>query len=201
MSSTIYTNFLTAQDVASILDYYSSKPNANTEKNIVNKNLEYHIPNNFIYKLLYPKLSNILGPNHDFDGGAYKECHVAYPLHVDTSTAHYEVGSMSLSLQEKKHDLSILIPLDEGTYFKTVTFNIFSEDNHTDLIEYAQYENDLIAEDFTHDNFDLIRKLPVDIEFQWKLGDMLVWPRTQWHASTNFASYGLVKKFLILFIK
>ncbi len=201
MNSTIHKDFLSTDEINSILEFYSDKPNANTEKNIVNKNLEYHIPDNFIFKLLNPKLSKILGNDHDFDGGAYKECHVAYPLHVDTAAAHYEVGATLLSTSEKKYDVSILMPLIEGPQFKTVTFDIFSNDNHIELEQYAGPKNNLLVEDFSHDNYKLIQHLPVDVIFEWKLGDILIWPRKQWHASTNFAQYGLVKKFLILFIK
>ena len=199
--SQVYENIVTVDEINDILSFYSDKEDAQTEKGIVNKNLEYHIPENFIYKLLYPKLFDILG-EHEFDGGAFKEAHTAYPMHVDTENAHYEIGSMSLSTAEKKHDLSMLIPLVEGPQFKTVTFDIFDSGNYHDkLAGYQQTKNQLVAEDFNHDNFGIIQNLPVDIVFEWKLGSMLTWPRSQWHASTNFAQYGLIKKFLILFIR
>lgn len=200
--STIYENVLTASEINDILSFYSDKTDTQTENGIVNKNLEYHIPDNFIYKLLYPKLSKILGPSHDFDGGAYKEGNTAYGIHVDTGNAHYEIGSSLLSTSEKQHDVSVLIPLVEGPKFKTVTFDIFDDGNYHDkLAGYQQTRNQLLAEDFSHENFTIIQNLPVDIEFEWRLGSVLVWPRTQWHASTNFAQYNVVKKFLILFIK
>jgi len=199
-NSKIYENVFTKEEIWQILDFYSDKPDARTEIGIINKNLEYHIPDDFSFKLLNPKITNLIGEAHEFDGGAYKESSAPYPLHVDTTSAHYEIGASLLSSGTKKYNLSILIPLVEGPQFKTVTFNVFSEDNHVNLNEYMGEKNVLDPIDFTHDNFNLINHLPVDTVFEWKLGNVLTWPRNQWHASTNFLEYGLIKKFLIMFI-
>ena len=198
--SKIYEDILTKEEIYQILNFYSDKPDVQTEKGIVNKNLEYHIPDDFSFKLLNPKITKLIGKDHEFDGGAFKESTAPYMLHVDTSSAHYEIGATLLSSGMKKFNLSILIPLVEGPHFKTVTFNIFSQDNHINLRDYMGEKNSLDSKDFTHENFDVINYLPVDTVFEWKLGNILIWPRDQWHASTNFLEYGLVKKFLIMFI-
>ena len=199
-NSKIYEDIFTKEEIYQILDFYSDKPDAHTEIGIINKNLEYHIPDDFSFKLLNSKITKLVGGNHEFDGGAYKESSAPYPLHVDTASAHYEVGASLLSSGTKKYNLSILIPLVEGPQFKTVTFNIFSKDNHINLNEYKEERNSLDPKDFTHENFNTINYLPVDTVFEWKLGNVLIWPRDQWHASTNFLEYGLIKKFLIMFI-
>jgi len=199
-NSKIYKDIFTKEEICQILDFYSDKPDAQTETGIINKNLEYHIPTDFSFKLLSPKITNLIGKDHEFDGGAYKESKAPYGLHVDTASAHYEIGASLLSSGIKKYDLSILIPLVEGPQFKTVTFKVFSEDHHINLNEYVEGKNSLDPKDFTHGDFNLINYLPVDTVFEWKLGDVLLWPRDQWHASTNFLEYGLIKKFLIMFI-
>lgn len=199
-NSTIYQDIFTEKEIDQILDFYADKSDAHTEQGIINKNLEYHIPTDFSYKLLNPKISNLIGQDHEFDGGAYKESQAPYGLHVDTASAHYEIGASLLSSGIKKHNLSILIPLVEGPQLKTVTFDIYSEDNHINLNDYMQKKNSLDSRDFTHGNFNLINYLPVDTVFEWKLGSVFTWPRNQWHASNNFVEHGLIKKFLIMFI-
>jgi hypothetical protein len=200
----VFQNILTAAEIQSIVDFYADRPDAATQDYVVNKNLEYHIPEDFIYQLLNPKLNDLLG-EHEFDNGAYKECMKPYPLHVDTHYAHEQLETMTTFGSKQRHNIAVLIPLVEGPQFRTVAFNCYAEDNnwYTEIDAWRSERNCLRRDDYRASDdrtFDMLAHLPVDIDYEWRLGDVLTWQRNQLHVSADFASHGLVKKFLVLFI-
>lgn len=200
----VYHNVLTAQEIQSIIDFYADQPDAATQDYVINKNLEYHIPDNFIYQLLNPKLQQILG-DHEFDNGAYKECLKPYPLHVDTHYAHEQLDTMTTFSSEHRHNAAVLIPLVEGDMYRTVAFNCYAQDNnwYTDIDAWRGERNVLQREHYQSSDdrtFDMLSHLPVDVDYRWRLGDVLTWKRDQLHVSADFASFGVTKKFLVLFV-
>lgn len=196
--SNVYKNIFSIDEINQIIDFYQNKPDAKTESHVINKNLEYHRPVDFLYKLLNPKINQILGTNHEFYTGSYKECLRPYPLHTDDTQTHMRLGTVMGFSNRVIHNVALLIPLVEGPEFKTITFNIFSK---KDLVnKRLTTANELLPDDFTHTNFNTISRLPVDVVYNWHLGDVLSWDRSQYHISADFAKYGLIKKFLILFM-
>jgi hypothetical protein len=199
MGSKIYPGVFSSEEINSIIDFYESKPITVEDFWAQNKNLEYHIPEDFSYQLLNPKLTAMLG-EHEFATGAYKECVNPYALHTDSFYAHNTLGNIVTFAQTKKHNKALLIPLVEGLCYKTVTFACYSDDNNFQLDPWLlQEKNSLDPEEFTHCD-KRISHLPLEIEYTWKLGDVLCWDRDQVHASANFARHGVTKKFLVLFI-
>ena len=194
----IYKNALSLSELNQLLEYYQTQPEIHNEPNVVNKNLEYHRPIDFSYKILNPVVAGILGPDHEFDTGAYKECLQPYILHSDSHEQHAEYGTVTSFATTQKHNLAMLIPLVDGPEFSTVTFDIYSKQDIT--TKRLSMPNNLVKEDFGHDNFDTINHLPVSEIYNWQRGDVFTWDRQQYHISTNFARYGVVKKFLILFM-
>ena len=202
MSSRVYHNVLSPVEIQEILDFYKPQADANTEQWVVNKNLEYHIPDNFIYKLLNSKLTAILG-EHEFATGAYKECIRPYPLHVDTYEAHESLNTVTTFHTQTKHNIALLMPLVDGPEFKTVTFKLYSKKNNFYPIpeEWLTDTNTLNPTDFDHDGVaNLFPRMPLDVEYTWHKGDILTWNRDQLHVSANFARNGSIKKFLVMFI-
>ena len=103
--------------------------------------------------------------------------------------------------------MAVLIPLVENEHFNTVTFKCYDSNygGQGDPFkpEWLTSSNDLDLELFTHIRPEVrkdISKLPFDKMFNWKLGSCFMWPRDQLHSSTDFGKYGLLKKFMILFI-
>jgi hypothetical protein len=197
MSAKVYSNVFTKQEIDSIIDFYQSKSIAAEDHYSKNKNLEYQIPEDFSYQLLHNKIHAILG-DHEFATGAYKECVRPYALHVDAYATHKSTGTITTFATTKKHNAALLIPLVEGPGYKTVTFKCYSDNNKIQL-EWLGNTNTLNFVDYQHCHSDITR-LPVDIEYAWKLGDVLLWDRNQVHASADFTRFGVTKKFLILFI-
>ena len=198
MTAKVYTNVLSQDDIDSIIKFYESKPVAATDYYSKNKNLEYQFTNDFSYQLLNPKITAILG-EHDFATGTHKECIKPYALHVDAYEAHEEAGTITSFITEKNHNCALLIPLVEGPYYKTVTFSCYSKSNDLSLHQWAQEKNSLDTAEFPHCD-PRIGRLPIDIEYTWRLGDILRWDRDQLHASADFTRHGVTKQFLILFI-
>jgi hypothetical protein len=197
MSSKVYSNVFSPQEINSIIEFYSSKSIAAEDHYSKNKNLEYQIQDDFSYQLLNTKITEILG-EHEFATGAYKECVRPYALHVDAYATHNSTGTITTFATAKKHNAALLIPLVEGPGYKTVTFKCYSDNNKIQL-DWLGNTNTLNFAEYQHCHSDIVR-LPVDIEYSWHLGDMLVWDRNQLHASADFTRYGVTKKFLILFI-
>lgn len=197
MTSKVYSNVFSPQEINSIIDFYSSKSIAAEDHYSKNKNLEYQIQDDFSYQLLNTKITEILG-EHEFATGAYKECVRPYALHVDAYATHNSTGTITTFATAKKHNAALLIPLVEGPGYKTVTFKCYSDNNKIQL-DWLGNTNTLNFTEYQHCHSDIVR-LPVDIEYSWRLGDMLVWDRNQLHASADFTRYGVTKKFLILFI-
>ena len=132
MSSRIYSDVFTKEDIDSIIEFYGSKEIKATDYWSNNKYLEYQIPEDFSYQLLNPKLTEILG-DHEFATGTYKECVHPYGLHVDAYLAHQDTSTITSFSSEKKHNIALLIPLVEGPAYKTVTFKCYSSTNNYNL--------------------------------------------------------------------
>ena len=101
----------------------------------------------------------------------------------------------------------VLIPLLEDPEFRTIVFDVHSQEDlgmGEPLPEqYLTGKNDLDLGWFTHMEESARSQIPkfsVDKIFNWKLGNMITWPRTKLHASTDFSKFGLCKKFVILWI-
>jgi hypothetical protein len=197
MTAKVYTDVFSPEEIQSIIEFYSSKSIAAKDQYSKNKNLEYQIPEDFSYQMLNPKITELLG-EHEFATGAYKECVQPYALHVDGYDAHESTGTITTFATGKKHNAALLIPLVEGLGYKTVTFKCYSDNNNIKS-EWLGNTNTLNFEEYQHCN-RVITRLPVDIEYSWRLGDVLLWNRNQLHASANFTRFGVTKKFLILFI-
>ena len=198
MSSNIYPNVFTKDEIDSLIKFYKSKEVKATDYWSNNKYLEYQIPTDFSHQILNPKITKILGA-HDFFTGSYKECIHPYGLHVDSYEAHIETNTITGFSSVKKHNKALLIPLVEGSAYKTVTFNCYSLVNQFDISKWHGEKNLLDPIEFLHETRD-ITLLPVDIEYSWRLGDILTWDRDQLHISADFTRTGVTKKFLILFI-
>ena len=198
MSSKVYSNVFTKEEIDSIINFYESKEIKATDYWSNNKYLEYQFTEDFSYQLLNPKLTEILG-EHEFATGTYKECIHPYGLHVDAYEAHQETNTITSFSSAKKHNKALLIPLVEGPEYKTVTFKCYSATNNYNLSDWYGDKNLLDSKEFGHERKD-ITLLPVDVEYAWHLGDILTWNRDQLHISANFTRFGVTKKFLILFI-
>lgn len=205
MVSQIFSNVFPLVLIDEIKNFYSSESEVHTETGIINKNLEYHIPTSYIYQTLNPFLTAILGKDHEFSTGTYKSSQNPYIIHVDSRIQHDEFSHcMSFDRGEIKQNKAVLIPLVEGPQFRTVTFKVWSDYNP--MLEDVKNKmtaekNHLLPDDFDHDPFfDAINYLPVDVDYTWKKGDVLVWDRNQWHMSSNFWKQGQRKEFLVLFI-
>lgn len=197
MTSRVYSNVFSPEEINSIIEFYDSKSIAAEDHYSKNKNLEYQIQDDFSYQLLNTKITEILG-EHEFATGAYKECVRPYALHVDTYATHNSTGTITTFATAKKHNAALLIPLVEGPGYKTVTFKCYSDNNNIKS-EWLGNTNTLNFEDYRHCS-SVITRLRVDIEYSWHLGDVLSWNRNQLHASADFTRFKVTKKFLILFI-
>jgi len=197
VSSEVYSNIFSRNEIDSIIKFYESKEVAAEDYWSKNKNLEYQMTEDFSYQILNPKINKILG-EHEFATGAYKECVRPYATHVDTYEQHETSGTIVTFSSIKKHNKALLIPLVDGPGFKTVTFKCYSDKNVIKP-EWLQNKNTLNPKEFKHCGNEITR-LPVDIEYSWRLGDILTWNRDQLHASADFTQFGVTKKFLILFI-
>ena len=203
-----YENVFSLEELEKLTNWFNLIPLSENQgldpQGSVNKQLDYDRPISLVHKIIRPKINQILGPDHIFSAGSYKELKVPYATHIDN--AAYISLSNSEATGDKKYEAAILIPLIENEKFNTVVFDIDDQINLPMGGEMPNSwlgpENDLDLDDFDHvpePARSQIKKLPVAFVAQWKLGNVIVWRRNQLHASTNFAKFGLTKKFIIVF--
>ena len=209
MASKIYKNLWTVDELTYLQKFFDQQSYTYIQEvdGILwckNKNLHYHIPGSPVYKIIRPKLQEIFG-NHEMANGCYKESYFPYATHVDGyNRPDFKENIISDQLN---HDVAVLIPFSENEHFNTITFNCY-DSFYADMggqlpTKWLTSSNDLDLNLFTHINPNVrkdIAKLPVDVLYNWQLGSCLTWGRDQLHSSTDFAKYGLMKKYIILFI-
>jgi hypothetical protein len=170
------------------------------------KHLDYNLPDSVACQVIRPKLNDIIDPDHRFTNGCYREARYPYATHIDNYDFHQPFYSFEA---ERKHSCAVLIPLIEDPEFRTVLFDLHSNQDLgigrplPDDLVCKQKSNDLDPAWFSHISEPArgqLQYVPVDKVFEWRLGSMVTWPRTQLHASTDFSRFGLCKRFAILFI-
>ena len=200
----VYRSVFDDSEVEKILNYFQHRPTVyvNPNNGNIDKNLDYNRPVSAVHRLIQPKITNLLG-EHTFQNGSYKECVVPYPTHIDNQ-AWWEDKAYTFDT-DPQHECFLLIPLVSDARFRTVMFDILS----TDRLEigapmpatWLGDRNNLEMDDFSHCELETqtqIAHLPVELDVSWQAGDVIRWHRNQLHCSTNFARYGLVKKFILL---
>ena len=209
----IHKNLFNLKEITILQKYFDTKPytNVQTVNGVLwckNKNLDYHVPNTFVHSLVKPKIKALLG-DHEMSMGSYKECVWPYGTHTDAD-ARYDFDGIHRVKTTVEHNRSMVIPLCEGPYFNTIVFNcsdtngnVFHGTSLPFRSEWLNSSNTLDLDTVDHIPLDVrstMSKLPLDQLMPWALGDVLSWDRNQLHCSTNFAKYGLVKKFIVIFI-
>jgi hypothetical protein len=211
VKSTVHDHIFSTQELEKLIKWFNQVPEADNQgidpKGNINKHLNYDLPISPVHQIIKPKINELIGPDHIFNSGAYKELRHPYATHIDnTYFISLAIGELT---QNKKYEAAVLIPLVEHEKFNTVIFDI--DDDKINLPMGGEMpqswltveDNGLDLDDFDHINEPTrsqVKKLPVDFVAKWKLGSLIVWRRNQLHASTNFAKFGLIKKFIIVFI-
>ena len=206
--SKVYKNIFTSEDLHSLINFYDSEL---TEK-IYNPHepgneiqpLHYDKKYSPVYKIIRPKLNQFIGSDHMIHGGGYRKNYTPFGIHADN---YNEISVVNPVHYKSNHDLAVLVPLVEDPRLKTILFDVRTElkigfDNPLPE-SWLGEQNNLNIEDFDHiyePTKTQIGKLSVDRVIDWKLGDMIIWDRNQLHASTNFAKFGLFKRFIVIWI-
>jgi hypothetical protein len=212
----VYENIFSLKELQFLINWADNEPVSGFQgldeirKVDVNKSLHYDVPGSPANLIIRPKLSQIVGSNHRFVGGSYKELKTPYAPHIDNDAYMIYLSKTSDSNipNNINSELAFLIPLVEDERFKTVLFDIDDQDlflamGDPMLEHWLGGENDLDINDFDHvpePTRSQIKRLPVDYVAPWKLGSIIVWRRSQLHTSTNYAKFGLTKKFIIVFV-
>jgi hypothetical protein len=205
--SKVYNDVFSLDEIRELQAWLDNQPVSAVDNNgqNLNKNLDYHIKFSAPYRIIKPKLDKLIGLDHEFSTGSYKECRGPYQIHID----HYAFQKNHRSFSDKQtYELALLIPMVEGPEFKTILFDIFDKeynemggpapeswltvkDNGLDLNEFGHF-NEPTKSQITH--------IPLDCIIEWQLGSVIQWDRYQLHASSNFARFGAIKKFIIIFL-
>lgn len=198
-------NLFTPEEIAILAEDCDSRP-LSVYNNVVNinKNLDYHFEGSISNKILKPKLDSVFGEDHYVAQGCYKVNSLPLGTHIDNAGTLYQWEKQDLP---PRHQVGMIIPLNESEHFATVTFDVYSDSWHG-MSELLPAEHETGSNDFDLSRLDHIpeparsqlKKFNVDQVFQWRLGDAFMWNKNQLHCSTNFAKYGLEKKFVLLFI-
>lgn len=203
----IHRGVFSTQEIQDLIDYYRDQPYVKEKMldgglQYKNKNNDYNIDTSVPYKIINPKLKNILG-EHSMQFGTYLESHKPFSLHVDNNTTFQNKG-MYQHLSNAHKNLSVLIPLSEHELFSTVFFDYSIElfDKNCSLprvLDQPQSCESLLSH-LSLEWQEQIQWIPVDGIFHWRLGDLAVWHRDQLHCASNFLSSGLTKQAVTIFL-
>ena len=215
MTVSVLSEFLTISETNLLLSYFDDQPyvaentveyNSNMIVENRHKNNDYNVPNSLCRQIIYPKLEKIIGP-HIMDSGSLLESHYPYSLHVDSKKTFAKDKFYSHVNVSK--DISVLISLNEDSSFNTVMFDYFAEIFDCDQVPSTRSQSnttadpkyaDLNFDHFTPQELKFVRNLQITNVYKWKTGSVIMWPRNQLPASSNFYASGKQKKAIVLFL-
>ena len=200
----IIKNFLNIEDIKLFQKLYEELPieiNNKRQKIIKKKwSTEFRKDLQKKYKI---KLREIIG-DYEMDNpitkegseslGLFQESHMPVTLHVDTGFDFEKVIF--------KQTLIPLSDVGETVIFKNrfygcaTTFSIDPEElsakgynkrssEHLKLYGNKEFDSEIYNKYLTHENIDNLKGLEVELIFKWKLGDLLVFDRTNLHCSSK----------------
>lgn len=200
----VIDDFLTINEIDKLTKWFSFMPEEAYSLGS-QKNLHYHKPT-LVRSIIKPKIDGLIGDDYTVGAGSYKADTIPHPHHVDNYRHFGEVlGEYSYT---PKHNLTLLIPLNESPHFKTIFWDVFVDGyfKSNGFIEDAwktSTQTALTAEQITHISEPMrsdLLSVPIDQIVDWKLGSAIISHRYQLHASTDFAKHSLTKKFAVFFI-
>lgn len=217
--SKVYKGVLDTTLIDIVKEYLSKKNEVS--KQIVdgvvwseNKHSDLQDPKSFTSKVLVPKIKKILGYDFDIHLCCYKISKFPYGLHNDS---HYENFGKSVGedididsvipLSDNSKLQTILIPLISGPEYRSLVFDVV--DNNLKHMpddlpnSWLTSNNNLDIQDLMHIDEPArsqILKMPLEVDYQWEVGDIITWPREKIHCSADFRRYGKnFKDFIIIF--
>lgn len=204
----IIHDVFTLAEIKKLQDCCNAQPIARVENiNIISKEIAFHHHLSPFRKIIKPKIDKLIASDYTVDTSAYKECAMPYSLHVDSYHYQKKCSTYQFSDGTVVHDRAILIPLVDGKDFRTTIFDIKCE-SHFDFgtplpAEWLTSTNNLNLNNYKHipeyQRRDL-NKLPLNGEYEWKLGSVITWDRSQLHCSTDFSELNFIKKMIVIFI-
>ena len=200
----VVSNFLNKDEVESFQKLYDKLPIEinNKRQNIVKKKWSIEF-NKELQNIYNTKLKTIIG-NFEMDNpetkegskslGLFQESYKPVNLHVDTGFNF-----------EKKIYKQTLLPLSndgETVIFKnrfygcSTTFSIDPKElsakgynkrssEHLMLFGRKEFDEDIYKKYLTHEDINNLKGLEVELIFKWKIGDLLVFDRSNLHCSSK----------------
>lgn len=143
----------------------------------------------------------------DIDTDSLQSSWIAYHRQLKPQGLHID----QMSHVPPKHGVSAIIPLTEyKNHFNTVVFDVHCEDfeefDKTFCYKYlsqlpviADRRLDGLKLDHLHPNMNVADRYPLDGIFQWRLGTIGVFTRTNLHCSTNWKNQQFRHKDFVVF--
>lgn len=212
MSAKIYENVFTSKEIDQLIDFYAGLPVSNTKYLPdgrlfrVMKNSEYNMEDQLSFKIINPKLTEVLGQHH-FTGGHWMDSYSPFLLHID-NIASYNDRNVPVYESPLHKNIGVLIPLCENPHFHTVFFDhCLDVMNPQAIADLARSRDETLSDEFMQlmdhhpaETLQKIRHLKLDRVIEWKLGSIFSWPRDQLHCSSNFEKYNLNKQAIVLWL-
>jgi len=212
MTINTFHNVFTHEEIKQLINFYASLPVSNTKYlpdgrlfRII-KNSEYNLEDQAAFKILNPKLTEILGP-HQFTGGHWMDSYSPFCVHID-NISNYNQRGVSVFEAETHKNIGVLIPLCEHEHFKTIFFDCLLDNLDPGYLDkLSNVNNPELSSEFmtlvdhhSDEEYNKIKKIKLDCIVDWKIGDVFSWPRDQLHCSSNFAKYNLNKQAIVLWL-
>ena len=203
-SPLVIKNFLTKNQIKKIQDLYKNLPieiNNKRQKIIKKKWIISFYPD--LQKLIIKKIKKKIG-NFKLDNpkskdgfnsfGLFQESYKPVNLHVDTGFNYKKILFKQFLLPLSSHGETIVFK--NRFYGCSTTFSIDPRElkakgynkrssEHLKIFTGEDFDNRKHKKYLRHENIQNLKGLEIDMVYKWKIGEILVWDRTQLHCSSS----------------
>lgn len=200
MSARIVENFISLDNIKKIKEYFNERPFDEVGYHpVFPDQLQWansKLPEWIWEKILNPIMHAEFGDfKVSYGSGKFQRCYVPFGMHIDSKA---EISKLDYVPESVGYN--VLIPLDESPEFCTIFweehFNTNDEKNKSFMafneLPNHQVKNNHIGSKYNlefcweHPFKKIYNHYQFDCAFEWKLGSMVTWPRTQLHSATDF---------------
>jgi hypothetical protein len=201
---TIVKNFLGKEEVKLFQNLYESLPVEinNKRQKIIKKKWSIKF-NNDLQKKYIKKLKDIIGEyemdnpdtkNGEKSLGLFQESYMPVTLHVDTGFDFKKIIYKQTLLPLSETGETVIFK--NRYYGCSTTFSIDPNElaakgynkrssEHLNLFGKSNFNKDIYDKYLSHENIKNLKGLEVELIFNWKLGDLLIFDRTNLHCSSK----------------
>ena len=130
--------------------------------------------------------STMLDDNNDFI--QFRDINEFYKTLISTNDSKIKINNGIFTVNKALIDRvrkRVAKPNDDARYNKMTNGHITNN---------KPFNKDIYKKYLTHQEYDDLTGLEVELIYEWKVGDLLIWDRSQLHSSDDYGNFGVKEK-------